>query len=142
MKRVAAALLLTLLGACNSDVQAPLVATHVEITAPRPGSNMSAGYLTLHNNTDQPIAIDTVQSPQFARVEIHETSLENGIARMRRIEQLVVAAHGSVVLERGKRHLMLMQPRDGADTTDVELNLMHGQRTHLTIATSIQESRL
>ena len=99
---------LALLAACGSP-QPPLVATDVEVTPPMLGLQMSAGYLVLTNNTDEPIVIDAVTSPQFGSVELHETTLDNGISRMRRIEELVIPANGSVTLERGGKHLMLMR---------------------------------
>ena len=70
---------------------------------------MSAGYLVLTNNTDHAIVIDEVTSPHFGSVEMHETTIENGISRMRQIAELVIPANGSVTLERGGKHLMLMR---------------------------------
>jgi copper(I)-binding protein len=99
---------LALLAACGSP-QPPLVATDVEVTPPMPGRQMSAGYLVLTNNTDEAIVIDEVTSPHFGSVELHETTIENGMSRMRRIEELVIPANGSVTLERGGKHLMLMR---------------------------------
>ena len=98
-----------LLTACGSP-QPPLVATDVEVTPPMLGLPMSAGYLVLTNNTDEAIVIDAVTSPHFGSVELHETTIEDGISRMRRIEELVIPANGSVTLERGGKHLMLMRP--------------------------------
>jgi copper(I)-binding protein len=101
---------LALLAACGAP-QPPLVATDVEITSPMPGRQMSAGYLVLTNNTDEPIVIDAVTSPHFGAVELHETTIENGISRMRQMEELVIPANGSVRLERGGKHLMLMRSK-------------------------------
>jgi len=92
---------------------------------------MSAGFLVLTNNTDEPIRITHVTSPQFGSVELHETRVEDGIARMRSIDALVVPAHGSVTLERGGKHLMLMQARDLGDV--VSLQLMSGDDPVLAI---------
>lgn len=108
------------LAACGGP-QPPLVATDVEITSPLPGRPMSAGYLVLTNNTDKPVVIDGVASPQFGVVEFHETVLEDGIARMRRIEELIVPARGSVTLERGGKHLMLMRAREPAASVSLQL---------------------
>ncbi len=58
-------------------------------------------------------------------MEIHQTTLENGISRMRRVEELVVPARGSVALERGGKHLMLMSPRAAGETVTLEL-MSHG----------------
>ena len=84
-----------LLAACGSP-QPPLVASDVEITRPMPGRHMSAGYFVLTNTTDSPIRITAAASPQFGMVEMHETTIQDGIARMREIEELVVPANSSV----------------------------------------------
>ena len=102
---------LLLLVACGGP-QAPLVATAVEVTRPIPGRDMSAGFLVLTNNTGAELRITSVTSPQFGLVEIHETTLEDGVARMREVPVLVVPARGSVTLERGVKHLMLMRAQD------------------------------
>ena len=111
---------LVLLAACGSP-KPPLVASEVEITPPMPGRMMSAGYLVLTNNTDEAIVIDGVASPQFGVVEIHQTILENGISRMRQIEELVVPARGSVTLERGGKHLMLIRAQGASETVTLQL---------------------
>jgi copper(I)-binding protein len=118
--RFAMLLICSLLVACGAP-QPPLVASDVEITRPMPGRHMSAGYLVLHNNTDEPIRITGVTSPQFGVVEIHETRIEDGISRMRQLGELVVPARGSVRLERGGKHLMLMRAGDLGDAVSLQL---------------------
>ena len=106
--------------ACGAP-QPPLVASDVEITQPVPGRHISAGFLVLTNNTDSDVRITHVTSPQFGAVEIHETTVEDGIARMRELDGLVVPAHGSITLERGGKHLMLMQAADIGDSVSLQL---------------------
>jgi copper(I)-binding protein len=118
--RIAVVLAALLLAACGAP-QPPLVASDVEITRPMPGRHMSAGFLVLTNNTDADIRITRVTSPQFGAVEIHETTIEDGIARMRELDELVIPAGGSVQLERGGKHLMLMQAGDTGDTVSLQL---------------------
>ena len=118
--RVALVLAALVIAACGAP-QPPLVASDVEITRPMPGRPMSAGFLVLTNNTDADIRITRVTSPQFGAVEIHETTIEDGIARMRELGALVVPARGSVTLERGGKHLMLMQARDIGDAVSLQL---------------------
>jgi copper(I)-binding protein len=109
-----------LMAACGSP-QPPLVASDVEITRPMPGRQMSAGYFVLTNNTDSPIRITAATSPQFGMVEMHETTIEDGIARMREIEELVVPANSSVTFERGGKHLMLMRAQNLEQTVSLQL---------------------
>lgn len=111
----------TLLTAACGAPQPPLVASDVEITQPMPGRHMSAGFFVLTNNTDTDIRITSVTSPQFGAVEIHETTVADGVARMRELEALVVPARGSVTLERGGKHLMLMQAADMGDSVALQL---------------------
>ena len=113
-------LAVALVAACGAP-QPPLVASEVEITRPMPGRSMSAGYLVLRNNTDQEIRITGARSPQFGNVQIHETSVEDGVARMRRIDALIVPAKGQVTMERGGKHLMLMKAGEIDDAVSLEL---------------------
>lgn len=113
--RIAALLIATLLSACSSP-ESPFIVSDVDITKPMPGRHMSAGFFVVTNNTDEAIRITRVESPQFASVEIHETTIADGISRMRKLEELVVPAHDSATLERGGKHLMLMRPKDLADS--------------------------
>lgn len=111
---------LVLLAACGMP-EPPLVASDVEITRPMPGRHMSAGFLVLENNTDTDIRVTGVTSPQFGAVEIHETTIEDGVSRMRELEALVVPANGSVTLERGGKHLMLMRGEDVGSLVSLQL---------------------
>lgn len=109
-----------LIGACSIEPQPPLVATELVITRPMPGTGMSAGYLSLTNNTEQTINITRVASPQFASVQLHESMLENGVARMRAIPELEIPAGETVALQRGGKHLMLMRPTGPADVVSLQ----------------------
>lgn len=102
-------LLLSIVAGCSSN-DAPLVATDVVVNALPPGMKMTAGYLTLHNNTSEAITITGVSSPQFGAVEMHETVTRDGISRMAALGQVTIPAGGSVSFEPGAKHLMLMQP--------------------------------
>ena len=131
MMRAATLVLLLALFGCAEESGPPLVASDIEITRPMAGMDMSAGYLTLKNNTGTAIVVTQVRSPQFARVEIHETTIEDGISKMRALDSLTVPANGSVRLERGGKHLMLMQARDLKDS--VTLQLMSGETLLLSV---------
>lgn len=112
------------LTACEQTTKAPVVVADIEITPPRPGSGMSAGYLEIRNNSKEPLAITRVESPQFGKVELHESIVEDGIARMRPLASLDIAPGQATRLERGGKHLMLMAPV--ADAGQVTLNFYAG----------------
>jgi copper(I)-binding protein len=121
------------LGACAAD-EAPLVATDVVIRAPMPGMKMSAGYLTLRNNSDADITLTKVTSPQFGAVEMHETRVEGEVSRMVALDAITVPAGSTVSFEPGGKHLMLMRPSDELDT--VTLEFYAGPDVVFTLATT------
>lgn len=124
-------LLLVLMVACTSEPQPPLVASDVVVTRPMPGMKMSAAYLSLANNSDRAIRISRVASAQYESVQLHETRVEDGVARMRAIPVLEIAAGETVTLERGGKHLMLMRPTGSSDT--VSLQFLDGDDLLLTV---------
>ena len=126
---------LPLLNACAPDNGPPVVLEDVVITEPRPGVNMSAGYFTISNNGSEQLAITRVESPQFGKIEIHETTTIDGVSRMRPIPALEIPAGGSVVLERGGKHLMLMRPE--ADLSRITLDFYATDELIVSINTEI-----
>ncbi len=122
------------LGACSTAEQPPLVASDVQVTGPMP--RMKAGYMTLSNNTDEAITITRVSSPQYGRAEIHETVVEDDVARMRPVDALTIPAGDSARLEPGGRHLMLMQPVDSPES--VSLNLYAGDTLLLSVQADVE----
>ena len=110
-----------LVAACGSDAP-PIVASDVVVKPPMPGMQMTAGYLILRNNTDEDIAIDRVTSPQFGKVEMHETVVEDGVARMSALGEVVLPAGNAVEFKPGGKHLMLMRPSEDLDAVTLEFH--------------------
>jgi len=127
-----AALLVLFLAAC-AEGQAPLTASNVMVTQPVPGMAMSAGYLELSNNSSQSISITHVTSPEFASVEMHQTVIEDEVARMSALGTLTLQAGESVIFEPGGKHLMLMRPSGEIDS--VTLQFFDGEALLLSITT-------
>lgn len=71
---------------------------------------MLAGFGRIENPCAHPVAIVGVRSDAFAEVSLHESSIVDGISRMRAIPELEIAAGQSASLQPGSLHLMLMQP--------------------------------
>lgn len=74
-----------------------------------PGSLPAAGYFTLTNTGNQPVVLTGAQSPAFAQVMMHRSSLENGMASMQHVVQVEVPAGETLKFASGGYHLMLMQ---------------------------------
>ena len=125
-----------LVGACSAEPGPALVATEVVVTRPMPGMGMSAAYLSLTNNSDRIVSISRVTSAQFESVELHESTVEDGVARMRAVPKLEIPAGATVTLQRGGKHLMLMRPTGPADT--LALHFYDDEELILTVDATFQ----
>lgn len=71
---------------------------------------MAAGYGTIRNDCRSAVVVVGAGSKAFGDVSLHETTLVDGISRMRAVERLPIALGASVELKPGGLHLMLLQP--------------------------------
>jgi copper(I)-binding protein len=124
-----------LISACSEKTLPPLVASDVNIAAPIPGKTMSAGYLSITNNTDDTISISRVGSSHFESIQIHESVLEDGIAKMHRLDELTIPAHSTVKLEPGGKHLMLMRPT--GTSNQISLSFFSAETLLLGVTTTL-----
>ncbi len=120
--RTARILLLGLLCACSNNAQAPLTAADIVVARPVPTRATAVAYIALTNSSRKPIVITDVRSPQYARVEIHETLIEDDVSRMRRLTELTIPPGETLRLEPAGKHLMLLEPV-AEDIRGVELQL-------------------
>lgn len=79
-------------------------------TAP-PGAMMLAGYAVLRNVGDEPLTVTGASSADFGGVSLHESVTENGLERMRPLQDIAIAPGAGVAFMPGGKHFMLMQPR-------------------------------
>lgn len=93
----------------------------------RPGSSgaETAAYLTITNSGSAADTLLSASSPSAASIQLHETSMDSsGMTGMQPMDKLDIPAGGSVTLEPGGKHLMVMGlTKDLAvgDTFEVEL---------------------
>jgi hypothetical protein len=120
MRQLSFAVLLALLLMACAESQAPLAVSNVIVTQPVPGMAMSAGYFKLTNNSGQAIDITHITSPEFASVEMHETVIENEVARMIALGTLMLQPGETVSFEPGGKHLMLMRPSDSIESVTLQ----------------------
>ncbi|HKJ25553.1 MAG TPA: copper chaperone PCu(A)C [Myxococcota bacterium] len=71
------------------------------------GAGPAGGFLTLVNGSDRPWTLVGASSPAAARVELHRSWIESGVAHMAPLDALPVAPGERVALEPGGAHLML-----------------------------------
>ena len=94
-------------------------------------TRMAAGFARIRNGCAGEVVVIGAGSKAFADVSLHETTVTEGVSRMREIERLPIAAGASVELKPGGLHLMLMQPEvpltDGAQLP-LRLSLENGTK--------------
>ena len=113
MKTLATLFLFSLVGLLPASASASGV---LEAHAPwvreaPPMASVMAGYMSLHNHSNQTYSVERVSSTQFARVEIHRSEMKNGIASMIPVSRMFLSAQGSILFAPGGLHLMLIEPK-------------------------------
>jgi copper(I)-binding protein len=88
------------------------------------GMVMGVAYFTLANDGETEDALIAASTPAAARVEFHQTTLADGMARMRPLAQISVSPGQTVKVEPGGIHLMLVQ---------LSQSLVAGQQVPLTL---------
>ena len=68
----------------------------------------TAGYATLTNMSQEPDRLIAVKTDQAAMVQMHITTMTDGIMRMRRQDGLDIPPGGTITLAPGGAHLMIM----------------------------------
>lgn len=92
-------------------------------------SKVTAGFFALHNAGDKPKYIVSVTSPQFGKVELHETKKEGDVMKMQQQESFLVPTKMHLVLKPGAKHLMMFdakQPLKVGDKVTVVLMFKDG----------------
>jgi periplasmic copper chaperone A len=92
------------------------------------GAEVGSGYLTIQNKGAAPDRL-TGGTADFANVEIHQMSSENGVSQMRELKDGVnIPANGSVGFSPGGYHLMfthLTHPLTKGESVKATLNFEH-----------------
>lgn len=95
------------------------------IKASIPGSNITAAYMTLVNQSDKAITLQKITSDISDRIEIHEHSMVDDMMRMRQVEQITIGANSSVVLEPSGLHLMIFSLKQQLREDELKALTLH-----------------
>ena len=92
------------------------------------GAEVGSGYLMIQNKGAAPDRL-TGGTADFAAVEVHQMTSENGVSQMRELKDgLTIPAHGSVTLSPGGYHLMfthLAHPLTKGESVKATFNFEH-----------------
>ena len=78
------------------------------IRATAPGQTVSGAFMTLVNGSATAYALSGVGFSGAGTVEIHQTSMTDGVMRMRKVSHIDIPANGSAELKPGSFHIMLI----------------------------------
>ncbi|MDW7982983.1 MAG: copper chaperone PCu(A)C [Thermomicrobium sp.] len=109
----------------NEFRSGPLVIRNVWARAATQSDGMSAVYMLIENAGDQPDRLLHAHCDAAQTVELHETKMEGGVMKMQPVDGIVVPAKGSVALQPGGLHVMLIgltRDLNPGDTVDLELH--------------------
>jgi periplasmic copper chaperone A len=76
-----------------------------------PGSLPAGGYLTVVNSGDRPVSLTGASCDEYARVTLHQSRQQGGVASMVPVSALTIAPHSRLAFESAGYHLMLEQPK-------------------------------
>lgn len=105
-----------------------------------PTATVMAAYLRIDNRADSPRVLTGARSTNFENVEVHNTVVEDGLARMIHQEALEIPARGSLAFKPGSYHLMLMGRKAPLDVGDqVELTLVFENGEELSAMAAVRK---
>lgn len=97
---------------------------NIVLRPPLPGRDTAMASLMITNQNDEADRLIAARSPLSEAVEIHTMLNENGVMKMRRLENgIEIPAGETAVLKGGADHIMLFKTRipDGLKSTDLIL---------------------
>lgn len=114
--------------------------TNAWARATLPGKPTSAAYFTIANRgggEDALLAVTTTSGT----AEVHSTSMEGGIMRMRKLDRLQVPGGESVALKPGGTHVMLLElAKPLAPGQKIDLTLRFEKSPQQTVAAQVRDS--
>lgn len=114
------------------------------VRAPAPGQKVAGAYMELVSRTN--MVLTAVASPAAASVELHRTSMEGGVMRMRPVARIELPAGKAVKLAPGGLHIMLVdlrQPLKPGDRVQLTLTVERAgvaNRSTVTIEAEVREA--
>lgn len=93
-------------GATKTET-ATLDIQQARVFEPMKGTTTTAGFGVLTNKDSKPIQISVESAEGFKAIELHESFTKDGVAGMKKIDNLTIEPSKSVELKPGSHHLML-----------------------------------
>ncbi|MBL8702855.1 MAG: copper chaperone PCu(A)C [Alphaproteobacteria bacterium] len=100
-------------GAAGAEFNAGTMRVHTPVAFSTPAAARNgAAYLIMQNRGSAADRLMSASTPAAARVELHSTVTEGGVMKMRPLTAIDIPAGGTVRLQRGGQHVMLLDLRE------------------------------
>jgi copper(I)-binding protein len=120
----------------------PVTVKEAWVRAPAPGQNVAGGYMELTSGTHA--LLIAVASPVAARAELHATTMDGGVMRMRQVESIELPPAKTVKLAPGGLHVMLLDlksPLKAGDKLPLTLTVQRdGSRSVFTVQATVRSA--
>jgi len=92
----------------------------------------SAAFLTIVNHSKNDITLDSISSSVAKSVEMHNSSMKDGIMSMKKVNKIVIKANSFTRLKPGSFHIMLFgiknKPLKLGDFHEINFSFSNGER--------------
>lgn len=126
-----------LAGCSRHDAPATVEVSGAWARATPPGAPVGAAYMELSNAAAQTDHLIALASPVAGAVEIHVTSMQDGVMNMRQVEKLELPPRKKIQMAPGGMHVMLMelkQPLTAGQSFPLTLTFEHAPPMTVTVA--------
>jgi len=106
-----------------------------------PAGLPAAGYLTLANTGDKPLALESASSPSYGDVSIHRSVMHGTTEEMTPVKAVTLEPHQTLEFQSTGYHLMLMQPTASAGTSaKIPITLRFSDGSVLTVPFEVRKN--
>ena len=117
---------------------------HAWVRSAPPGADVLAAYMIIKNDSEETRVLTEVSSSMFNRIEIHRTEMHEGMMKMIPQESLPIPGGGSVTLEPGGFHLMLIGPKSvplEGEEVDLLLQFSNGHSQRIKVPVKADKNK-
>ena len=107
-RSITAFLVATFISLASLAAEADITVTDAIVRAVPPGTPNTAAYMTIRNGSATDRRLIRVDSPVAKTAELHNVINDNGVMKMRQVQEILVKAKDKAELKTGSYHIMLI----------------------------------
>lgn len=116
---------------CTTEPAGRLIVSDARVRALIPGQDKTAAYFEVTNRSREPLVLVGAESPAARAIEIHSSSQNGDVLRMRRLREVRIEPGATIGFQPGGHHLMLFGVRSLDDETEIRLLTETGEGVYV-----------